>query len=145
MPPHLAADDLARAAWQDIAARLLAQNVLTTGHGELLALIADAWAQYVRLRLAFAKLEYQSVIVQEWKQRGRTMRRFVENPLCRQLRQQALLLNSLFGEFGQTPASAPKVHASADGPDPLERFLSAGPDTNVVAFAKRKRARASAS
>ena len=67
-------------------------------------------------------------------ERGNERRRVVDNPLFRQLRQQTLLLNTLLGEFGQTPASAPKVQAFSDSPDPFDRFLNAGPDTNVVPF-----------
>jgi len=142
-PPHL--DPEARAAWDAIAARLLAQRVLTTAHGELLALLADGWASYVRLQRAFAAGGYQSVLTIEWlDEKGHERKRVVDNPLFRQLRQQALLLNTLFGEFGQTPASAPKVSAFTDSPDPLERFLNNGPENNVVAFARRRKPRAAA-
>ena len=140
-PAHLAEE--ARAAWDAIAARLLAQHVLTTAHGELLALLADAWAQYVRLQTAFKAGGYQSVLTIEWMdERGNERRRVVDNPLFRQLRQQTLLLNTLLGEFGQTPASAPKVQAFSDSPDPFDRFLNAGPDTNVVPFARGRKPRA---
>jgi len=137
-PPHLDQDDLAGRAYDTIAARLLTQHVLTEAHGELVALMADAWAQYVRLQEAFAVLGRQAILVQEWQdQKGRVRRRVVENPLCRQMRQQALLLNTLMGEFGQTPASAPKVHAQAGAVDPLESFLTSG--ANVVPFTTRPR------
>jgi len=139
-PAYLAADDAAASAWSAIATRLLDQRVLTTAHGELLAVLADAWAQYVRLQAAYAEMGYRSVLIQKWTEQGRKRERVVENPLCRQLRLQALLLNTLFGEFGQTPASAPKVHARADQVDPLESFLSGGP-ARVVPFPKSKGAR----
>ena len=140
-PPHLEPE--AREAWEAIGARLLAQHVLTTAHGELLALLADAWATYVRLQKAFAAGGYESIVTQTWQdERGRERLRVAENPLFRQLQRQALLLNTLFGEFGQTPASAPKVHITAPAADPLETFLTAGPETNVVPFARRRKPRA---
>jgi P27 family predicted phage terminase small subunit len=140
-PPHLTEEG--RAAWNAMAARLLAQHVLTTAHGELLALLADAWATYVRLQRAYADGGYQSVLTLEWAdERGRERRRVISNPLFNQVRQQAQLVNALLGEFGQTPASAPKVSTFSDSPDPFDRFLNAGPDTNVVKFARRKRPRA---
>lgn len=139
-PPHVVADAASREAWDQLAARLLTQRVLTTAHTEALALLADGWAQYVRLQLAFAADGFRSVVKQEWTtEDGQQRSRLIENPLCRQIRQQATLLNTLFGEFGQTPASAPKVVAPGESVDPFDRFLSGGPSA-VVPFKKARRA-----
>lgn len=138
-PPHIAVDPDASAAWDALATRLTAQRVLTTAHREGLALLADAWATYVRMQRDFALVNRRTVLVQEWKDHeGVTRSRVVENPLARQIRLQALLLNTLFGEFGQTPASAPKVSTNSDSVDPFESFLASGPAT-VVPFVKRSK------
>lgn len=141
-PGHVDEDPIAVDAWDRIASRLLTQKVLTTAHAELLALLADGWAQYVRLKAAFAADGYRHVLVNSWQDdRGNPRTHTVENPLVRQIRQQALLLNTLLGEFGQTPASAPKVAAHADSPDPFDRFLQ-GPPASVVPFRRRTGAKA---
>jgi len=140
VPPHLAIDPDARAAWDALAWRLVGQRVLTDAHGELLAILADGWAQYVRLRREFATGGFRSTIVQEWiDHKGEVRKRTVDNPICRQIRQQALLLNTLFGEFGQTPASAPKVVVQPGASDPFEEFL-AGP-AQVVSLSRSARAK----
>ena len=145
-PPHLDDDPEASAAWDTLAARLLVQRVLTTAHAELLAVLADAWAQYVRLKTAYRVDGYRSIIVQEWTdEKGHERSRVIENPLCRQVRQQALLLNTLLGEFGQTPASAPKVAAHAESPDPFDQFLQGPtPAPTVVPFRRRQKGAARA-
>ena len=144
-PIHLDADPDAAAIWDTLASRLLDQKVLTTAHGELLAVLADAWAQYVRLKKAFAEGGYQAVLTSVWTdENGNPRSRVIDNPLARQLRQQALLLNALLGEFGQTPASASKVAAQVDTPDPFDRFLQGpapapGSSSSVVPFSRRRK------
>ena len=134
-PAHLVDDDVALAAFAGFGARLVAGRVLTPAHGELLGMLAEAWADYVRKRQEFAAEGRKSVVVQSWQDgTGVTRERRTENPLVRQMRQQLDQVMRILGEFGLTPATASKVEKlAAGGEDPDEAFFAKR--ENVLPFA----------
>jgi phage terminase small subunit len=128
IPERLAGDPVAVAAWNSLAARLETVGVLTTAHGEALAMLAEALADYDRIRGQLALMNYQQLVVDEVKNaEGVTIRRRVrENPLLRRSERIALLVNRLLGEFGLTPATSARIDARPrQQSDPFERFLGA--------------------
>ena len=136
-PAHLADDPEALAAYASFGVRLVAARVLTPAHGELLAMLAEAWADYVRKRVEFAAEGRKSVVVQSWTDGTGIMReRRTENPLVRQMRQQLDQVARIAGEFGLTPATASKVARIEGGTDdPDEAFFASR--ENVVPFTPR--------
>lgn len=134
IPPHIAANPYALAAWRSFAPRLIAARVLTTAHGEPLALLADAWGRYQRASDEWAALNYPNVQTIEIIKGPHVSERVVEHPLVRQLGVYGDTVKRLCAEFGLTPASASKVQTITDtAADPFEAFLR-GP--NVVDFKK---------
>lgn len=136
VPPHLEDDPEALEAYHAFGARLVAARVLTPAHGELLAMLAEAWADYVRKRREFAAEGRKSVVVQSWTDgTGVTRERRTENPLVRQMRQQLDQVARIAGEFGLTPATASKVERiEGGGDDPDEAFFSNRP---TLAFSRK--------
>jgi phage terminase small subunit len=134
-PPHLVDDAEALAAYASFGARLVAARVLTPAHGELLAMLAEAWADYVRKRQEFAAEGRKSIVIQSWTDaEGVTRERRIENPLVRQMRQQLDQVARIAGEFGLTPATASKVQRiDAAAADPDEAFFANRPP-NVLPF-----------
>lgn len=115
MPPHIAADALALEKWGILAERLAQSRVLTIAHGEALAVLAEAWADYVRCREQFAQTGRQMLVVDEKRGADGTMSRKVrDNPLIRRSERLAMLLQRYLSEFGLTPVSGPKVAAGSD-------------------------------
>jgi phage terminase small subunit len=125
IPTRLAEDPLAVAAWESLAARLESIGVLTTANGEALGLLAEALADYERVREALSTMRHQQLVVDEVRNpQGVVIRRRIrENPLLRRTERIALLVNRLLGEFGLTPATAPRLEASPPVRDPFEVFL----------------------
>lgn len=125
-PAHVQNDPRALQAWQVTSARLLQVGVLTTAHGESLATLCDAWADYVRCREQFAAMNYQQLVVDESidRRNGNKLRKVKENPLIRRSEKLALLITRLLGEFGLTPITSPKVPAlgQAASADPFTEF-----------------------
>lgn len=117
MPAHLTADAVAVEKWDILADRLAKSRVLTVAHGEALAVLAEAWADYVRCREQFAQTGRQMLVVDEKRALDGTVTRKVkDNPLIRRSERLALLLQRYLSEFGLTPVSGPKVAAMGEGP-----------------------------
>ena len=128
MPEHLARDEVAKAKWDLLVARLLPTGVLTIAHGEALAVLCETWADYLRCREQFEAMNRTMVVVETRKlPDGTTQRRVRENPLIRRSERLAMLLQRYLGEFGQTPMTQSKVQGKADDgeADPLESMLKA--------------------
>ncbi len=126
MPPELAADLLATANWTRLADRLEAAGVLTTAHGEALGMLAEALADYTRVRTELHAMGHKQYLVDEtFNRKGQLIRRHErENPLFRRSERLALLINRLLGEFGLTPATQTRIEArQAKLQDPFEAFL----------------------
>lgn len=123
------ADPAALAHWETLADRLDRIGVLSPAHGESLALLALARADYGRIREQLQVMRFQQLIVEEIRDKAGNVlrRRYRENPLIRRSERLALLVSRLLGEFGLTPVTAPKVHAFPTGPeDDFEMFLVNG-------------------
>jgi phage terminase small subunit len=129
-PVRLAGDTNAKAVWDLMAARLQASGVLTVAHGEALTLLAEAWADYARLRDQLRVMSFQPLIVEElYDPTGTKLvrRRVRENPLTRRSERLALLCSRLLGEFGMTPVTAARIAAKRPAvPDAFEAFLGGG-------------------
>lgn len=130
IPPHLATDDLAVTAWGSFVERLSAVKVLTSSHGEALAIMAEAWADYVRCRQQFERMGRQLVVADE-KVVGSgataiVTRKIKDNPLIRRSERLAMLIQRYLGEFGLTPATGPKVQgiAAPEATNPLLALVS---------------------
>jgi phage terminase small subunit len=135
-PAHLADDAEALVAFGAFGARLVDARVITPAHGELLAMLAEAWADYCRKRREWKANGFHSVVVQSWTDgEGVVRERTIENPLVRQMRQQHDLVIRIAGEFGLSPATASKVERlPASAADPDEAYFAGRP--NVLKFAK---------
>jgi hypothetical protein len=97
------------AHWGSLADRLEAAGVLSTVHGESLAVLVRTWRDCEAVRTAIGKLEADAVDV----------------PLFRLSEQLSARLLRMLAEFGLTPASQSKVqaHPDAHGVDAFESFL----------------------
>lgn len=93
IPAPIEADALARAHWDRLAATLEASGVLTTAHGDGLALLALLRADYDRVRV-------------------RLLARPDDRLLHKEARDTANLCTRLLGEFGLTPSSEGRIHAA---------------------------------
>jgi len=125
MPAHLERDDLAKATWDVLVARLLPTGVLTVAHGEALAVLCETWADYLRCRDQFETMGRTMVVVEKHKVAdGSVQRRVKENPLIRRSEKLATLLQRYLGEFGLTPMTQSKVQGDKrEAVDPTEVFL----------------------
>lgn len=123
--PHVLADGLALAKYRELVGRLEASRVLTTAHGEALAVLAETWADYVRCREQFAAAGYTLLVVDERREADGTVhRRVKDNPLIRRSERLALLLQRYLAEFGLTPVTGPRVKVTEPADvDPFEVFL----------------------
>lgn len=128
LPPTIADDPYAVEAWEDVASKLEAAQVLSPAHAHMLMILAEALADYRRKREEWVMMGRKSVIVQSWDDiQGKHRTRIVDNPLVKQLRGQADLCMRLLGEFGLSPATSSKVvKQDAGQEDPFDAFL-AGP------------------
>jgi len=127
-PARLQEDPEAKSHWDLLSSRLQASGVLTKGHGEALAMLAEALADYGRARAQLKAMRFQQLIVEEkYDPTGAKLlyRRVKENPLIRRSERLAVLCSRLLGEFGLTPITQAKIN-SAKPPtetDPFEVFL----------------------
>lgn len=118
-PDEVQRDPAALAHWERLIAQLETSGVLTTAHGDALALLAQAKADYDRVRAQLVTMNHQQLVVDEIRNKdGQVIRRRVrENPLIRRSERLALLCARLLGEFGLTPITQSKVgnanHANA--------------------------------
>jgi phage terminase small subunit len=128
-PAGLADDPQAREHWDRLSARLEAAGVLSVAHGEALGMLAQALADYARIRQQLHQMQYQQLVIDEVRDpKGQLLRRRVkENPLIRRSERIALLVNRLLGEFGLTPATQTRIEARQTAlSDAFETFLGGG-------------------
>jgi phage terminase small subunit len=128
VPPALALDVAARAHWERLAARLEVAGVLSLAHGEALALLAQALADYGRVREALlGERELVVAVERVYSKTGQlTRERMRENPLLKRSERLTLLINRLLGEFGLTPATQTRIEAKQQAAtDGFESFLKA--------------------
>jgi phage terminase small subunit len=124
--PEIQADDVALGHWTALCERLETLRILSPAHGEALGLLAQALADYGRVRAQLHEMGYRQLIVDEMRDKeGKVTRRRVrENPLIRRSERLALLVSRLLGEFGLTPITQTKIAAIAPSEaDPFEAFL----------------------
>ena len=127
-PTELQLDPAAAAHWERLAPRLEQAGVLMPAHGEALGLLAQALADYGRVRAQLHQVGYQQLVVDEVRDKaGNVIRRRVkENPLIRRRERLALLVSRPLGEFGLTPGAAVRIQAwppPADRPRPIDRYI----------------------
>jgi phage terminase small subunit len=123
---ELRADEVAFGHWTVLCERLERVKVLSPAHGEALGLLAQALADYGRVRAQLREMQFRNLVVDELLDKaGRVIRRRVrENPLIRRSERLATLCKNLLGEFGLTPITQAKIHAEPPTEaDPFEVFL----------------------
>jgi P27 family predicted phage terminase small subunit len=106
-------------AWKKLAPRLVKTRILTELDAEALALLCDAYADYLEARAIVARegLTYESAT-----ESGGTMIR--PRPEVDMKARAWARVEKMLSNFGATPAARAKVHAAAEGDlDPFESFL----------------------
>jgi phage terminase small subunit len=127
-PPAVEQDAQARAHWDELAVTLDGLGVLRTSHGKALGALAQALADYDRVREQLRQMNFQQLVVEEIRDKNGTLlrRRIRENPLLRRSERLAMLAARLLGEFGLTPVTQTKVQAAPHAvPTLTPRYLGA--------------------
>jgi hypothetical protein len=126
-PAFIEADALARQKWLEIGARLVSVKVLTTAHGEMLALLCSAWADLDRARVEFAEGGYRQVVPEtRITASGHKVTTVKANPLVLRIEKLSYQVARYLGEFGLTPMTATKAKANGGGAgagDPWAEFF----------------------
>lgn len=125
-PVEVEADEAAHAHWLRLATQLEKDGILTMAHGDALALLAQALADYHRVRGQLAAMKHQQLVIDEIRDKdGKLLRRRVrENPLIRRSERLAALCSRLLGEFGLTPVTQTRVHADPQATSRASRYVT---------------------
>jgi phage terminase small subunit len=111
-PRHIAADPLAKAAWERQGTDLLTRGLLSPSYGDLLASLALTTADLERARSLLASMSYQVVTLEEFPDAaGRMRRRLRPNPVRRECERLVDQQAKLLAEFGSSPAASARVTA----------------------------------
>lgn len=110
----------AKTAWKWVAPVLEEMGVLTTADTHTLALLCDAYAEYIECRAVVRKL---GATYEGYGEEGAVMIR--PRPEVRMASDAWRRADRMFSAFGMTPSARSKIHASDRGEaDPFEEFLS---------------------
>ena len=113
-------DDVAKAAWDRMSGMLRQMGVLTVVDGIALAALCVLYSRWVHAEEQVKK--YGSVVKNP--DRGHPMK----SPYLRIANESLEALRKLLLEFGMTPSSRSRIHATVRSPedDEFERFLAGG-------------------
>lgn len=128
MPPDVAADPMATAAWGYYVPLLTRAAVLTHAHMGALANLCRIEADLLRVREAMRLAQYEQTYVEETIDKYGVARRRIKESLLNQRGERLTKLHlRALGEFGLTPVTQSKVmvHDASAG-DPFEAFLGGG-------------------
>lgn len=142
-PPEWLADRRARRAWRHLAKMLGEQRILTVMDAMALAMLCDAFADYLeagdelarlrRIQEAEAALDGDDVRIASWfplaripdtAALGKTGVTIREHPAVKRRERAWMRVSRMLSEFGMTPSARARVAAAAEeSKDPTEAFL----------------------